>query len=103
MWGPLTAVPGDERTRGLRIQPNPALAGARLRFLDEAFARNPTLRLGIYDVSGRLRARLHPGGGETIFWDARADDGAPLPSGIYWCVVRDAGRDYGSSLVLLRR
>ena len=87
--------PALASTLPLVFGPNPFRPGQRLAFRwDGAGAQT----LEIIDVSGRQRAlrtfRAAAGQGFTWQWDGRADDGRPLPSGIYF--LRLTGIDGGA-------
>jgi PKD repeat protein len=70
--------------------PNPAKDQATLVFYVPEGATDLAVR--IYDVVGRLvhEADL-PAGDSTYVWDLRSDDGADLPTGLYFYVI--AGKD----------
>jgi hypothetical protein len=67
------------------IAPNPARAGASLRF--DVPAGGGTVLIGAYDVAGRLVRVLtrgpHPAGRGTVAWDGRDDEGRQVPAGLY--------------------
>jgi cytochrome c peroxidase len=86
--GSTVAVTPPART-GVRLyagQPNPFTTTTLIRFdLQEA----SHVRLGIYDVTGRLRRRLVDrdyglGGAYAVMWDGRGDDGQALAGGVYF-------------------
>jgi flagellar hook assembly protein FlgD len=81
-----TAVPDGNIPvgQGLRIQPNPVVAAAEIRFDLE---RESKVELGIYDLQGRrvanlLEGTLHPGP-NVLRWDGRNSTGARVAAGIY--------------------
>ncbi len=65
--------------------PNPIRAGSNLSF---ALPAAGPVQLGIFDAGGRrVRDLVHGSfgaGRHTLSWDGRGQDGAPLPSGVYW-------------------
>jgi hypothetical protein len=81
-----TAVPDVEAPvgRGLRIQPNPVIGVAEIRFdLKQA----SDVELGIYDLQGRRVASLLEGtlspGPKVLRWDGRGLSGTRVGAGIY--------------------
>jgi len=81
--------------------PHPVRSGSTLRF-DLPEPGRATLRL--YDVSGRLLARLQDGdfaaGSHAYAWSGAGDDGRPLPAGIYFCRLEAYGRTLTRRLVI---
>lgn len=81
--------------------PHPVRRGAILRF-DLPEPGRATLRL--YDISGRLLARLQEGdfaaGSHAYAWSGAGDDGRPLPAGIYFCRLEAYGRTLTRRLVI---
>jgi len=64
---------------------------------------NPELaRLQVFDVAGRLKARLDApfAGGRTLIWDGRDGEGHRLPNGIYF--LRVAGGEGVAKAVVIR-
>jgi agmatine/peptidylarginine deiminase len=65
-----------------------------------------SVRLSVYDVSGRLVRRLvdgeRPAGSTEIVWDARDDGGRPVPSGVYFFRLRAAGIHHARPVVLTK-
>lgn len=104
--GPSAGVDADERG-GLDLLPplpNPARAGAAIRFAVPADAGS--VRLAIFSVSGRLVRTLVDGtvsreSGET-FWDGADGRGRPASAGVYFVRLETAGRSVVQKLVLLR-
>jgi len=74
-------------------RPNPARAGAALRFELPAHAR---VRLSLYDVTGARARSLLDGergaGTHDVRWDGRDDSGRAVPPGIYFLRL-EAGRE----------
>jgi hypothetical protein len=81
----------------MSIAPNPGFGRARLEFQLPAAGR---LDVGIYDVTGRLLARLggnrFAGGRQSVVWDGTAG-GAQVASGVYFMrgVLAADGRRMG--------
>jgi len=70
--------------------PNPAKDQATLLFYVPEGSTELVVR--IYDVAGRLVHEVNlPAGDSTYVWDLRSDDGADLPTGLYFYVI--AGKD----------
>lgn len=76
-------------TRLEPARPNPFSERAEIRF---SLARAGTVRITVYDVSGREVRRLVDGtlaaGGHTAVWDGTDDDGHHVASGIYWMQMK---------------
>lgn len=75
--------------------PNPARGAMSVTFA----AERGRVELSAWDVSGRRVATLYRGeatGPHTVRWSGAADDGAPVPTGVYW--LRLAGES-GSPLI----
>ena len=102
LWTPL----GDDAiTEGLQgAYPNPSAGDwVVLRYwLNEA--RDG--RLDFYDARGMKVATRAVAGGAAglneIGWNVRADDGARLPSGVYWAALEIGGRRSVQRLVVVR-
>ena len=60
----------------------------------------------VYDLRGAVVRRLWDGtaaaGGHKVAWDATADDGSPLPPGVYLYKLEAGGRAAAKKLVLVR-
>jgi len=83
--------------------PNPCRDGVRTCFA-RAPGRGPVCA-EVYDVAGRLVSRLAIAGGATageIAWDCRADDGAAVPSGVYFLRVSDDAGEAKRAVVRVR-
>jgi len=102
----VTAVGDDARSRGAVLYasaPNPARAGALLRF--SLPARGP-ITLAIFDVSGRrvrtvLEGEVEAGAHEAR-WDGRDEQGRLANAGLYLCHLDAAGTRQSRKLVLAR-
>jgi hypothetical protein len=81
--------------------PNPCRTGATVPIALEAPG---TVRLGIYDVQGRLRRLVYHGrvlaGRHDLDWDGRADDGARLGPGVYFLRLESGGRTDSRKIVI---
>ncbi|MBK9302406.1 MAG: metallophosphoesterase [bacterium] len=101
---PATAAPpAPPLTAGLRVSPNPFNPSLQVAC---SLAEPRELRVGVFDLRGRLVAGLWqgvmPAGTRVLRWDGRGPDGRAAPSGTY--VVRmDDGRDATSRSVTLAR
>ncbi|UCH77607.1 MAG: T9SS type A sorting domain-containing protein, partial [Candidatus Coatesbacteria bacterium] len=72
--------------------PNPVRGATTIVF---AVPEDTHARLLIYDVRGAVVRRLWEGpaaGGHKLTWDGAADDGTPLPPGVYFYRLEAAGR-----------
>ena len=76
-----------------RAYPNPS--AGQVRFALPALDGNGTT-WGVFDVSGRLRARL-----TEDAWDGTDETGRTISPGIYF--VRPVGRQGGPTITLVRR
>lgn len=83
--------------------PNPFSAATSIRYVLGAAAE---VSSEVYDAAGRRVRRLaagsRPGGEHVMTWDGRNDDGAAMPSGVYFCRVSAGGESRTGRLVLLR-
>jgi hypothetical protein len=89
----VTAAPYVAGAPSLRApSPNPFRTRTTFAFELPSPAR---VRLAIHDVAGRvvrdLSLGLRPAGAQAAAWDGRDDRGRPVPSGVYFCVLRGAG------------
>jgi hypothetical protein len=88
----------------LRCLPNPVSSSAIVEY---TVAREGRVRLGVYDVSGRLVAhlvdsRLAGGDARAVAWDGRDGGGRDLPSGVYF-VRLEAGEEAALQKIVLVR
>jgi flagellar hook assembly protein FlgD len=64
------------------------------------------MSLVIHDVAGRVVRRLVDGveleGSRSVVWDGTNDGGRPVPSGIYFCVMRAGGYEARRRMTLLK-
>lgn len=83
--------------------PNPSRGETRMSFVLE---RECDLRLSVYDVGGRLVARVTeerlPPGRHEATWSGRCRDGRPAGSGVYFCVLEAGDERLARKLVMLR-
>ncbi|MBK7702322.1 MAG: metallophosphoesterase [bacterium] len=97
------APPAPLLAAGLRVSPNPFNPSLQVEC---SLAEPRELRVGVFDLRGRLVAGLWqgvmPAGTRVLRWDGRGSDGRAASSGTY--VVRlDDGRDATSRSVTLAR
>jgi hypothetical protein len=83
--------------------PNPARGMTTLRF---ALPRDASVRLALYDVSGR-RVRMlvqgaQPAGEHTTPWDLRDDAGRTVGAGLYFARFEAEGRTFTQRVMTLR-
>ena len=87
----------------LPVHPNPCAGEATIRFEIPARAR---VEASVYDVSGRLVARLAegelPGGEHGLRWDGLDRSGRRLPSGVYFVRLAALGESVERKIVLLK-
>jgi outer membrane protein assembly factor BamB len=84
-------------------RPNPFSGEVEIRYLLDADA---LVKVGIYDVTGRLVRTLTSGelgaGYHVDTWDGTDGRGANLPSGIYFCNVETGRASLQKKLILLK-
>ena len=102
---PVTGVPG---TPGLEFAfdppgPNPALSATTLRF---SLSRDATVRLALYDASGRrvreLISGTQPAGAHAIGWDFRDAHGESIGAGVYFARLDVGARSLTRKVIHLR-
>ena len=90
--------------RDLSVFPNPFSRDVTISFATPVDVSN--LTIDVYDISGRLVARLHEGNcpaGEAVFgWDGRDSEGRTVPSGVYFARVH-TDRGYTAEKLFLAR
>ncbi len=76
-------------------RPNPFRAATEIDYTLSAPAADGPVRLDVFDAAGRRLATLargaHTAGPQVARWDGLADDGSPVPGGVYF--VRLTTRD----------
>jgi endonuclease/exonuclease/phosphatase family metal-dependent hydrolase len=86
-----------------RAYPNPFRASTEIRFGVSAAEH---VRLGVYDLSGRLVRRLLDGtmrpGEHTVVWDGRNHHGHQSGKGNYYLLLETPGAAESKSIILLR-
>jgi hypothetical protein len=69
-------------------------------------AANARVRVGVYDLTGRLVCRLvdadHPAGAYVVTWDGTSGNRARVESGVYFCRLNWSGESRTRTLVVLR-
>lgn len=87
----------------MKAAPNPFKRSTSISFMAP---RAGSGDLKILTVTGQVVRRLTPPAGgsgvQTIVWDGMDHNGAPVPSGIYYCLVGSAGDRAVLRLALLR-
>jgi subtilisin family serine protease len=93
---PTPAVP----VAGLRVSPNPFQDEVRIEFSP----RRSSSTLEILDVQGRRVMKHLPvsGGVSAFVWDGRDPRGMPLPAGVYFVRLTDAGGMETQRLIRVR-
>jgi hypothetical protein len=108
--GVATVAPPSARATRLLVEdpvPNPFNPRVTIRFelFGASGARLP-LRVEVFGVSGRhvrtLRDEIIEVGPHTVTWDGRGDEGARMPSGVYFLRVRAGGESQAVKLVLTK-
>jgi len=83
--------------------PNPFNPRTTIRF---SLDRESRVRLGVYDLHGRLVRTLadgvYAGGEHSVVWDGRSDRGDEMPSGLYFVKVEDGRRVRSRKMMLVR-
>lgn len=85
-------------------EPNPASTTARMTF---ALSASASVRLELYDLTGRLVRRLLDGvvlaaGPHSVIWDGRTEAGDLARSSLYLARLRAHGADVATRIVLQR-
>jgi hypothetical protein len=87
----------------LDAAPNPFAGAVDLRM---TLAEAGAVRLGVFDLGGRIVRRLQfgwlPAGAYTRRWDGRADDGSEVPAGLYFVRGSVGAHAVGARLVRVR-
>ena len=96
--GPRASVAGVRA-----VAPNPVRGTTTVSY---SIARAGYVRLGVFDVNGRLVRRLldatRPAGEATVTWNGENDAGAKLGAGVYFVRLTGPGVDQSRRVVLLR-
>ncbi|MBD3237282.1 MAG: S8 family serine peptidase, partial [Candidatus Eisenbacteria bacterium] len=111
-WPPDDFSTAEDQTPGLsssaaRIlaQPNPATGMTTIRYEVPAGYAGP-VEMQLLDVSGRavrhLVAKGQRAGSYQVTWDGLADDGRPVPDGVYFAKIT-AGAQTARAKVVIRR
>jgi hypothetical protein len=83
--------------------PNPSRGAAILSY---QMARAEVGEIGVYTPEGRRLRTLVSGplgmGRHEVAWDGRDETGAPVPSGIYFYLLRAGGRSESGRLTMIR-
>jgi hypothetical protein len=103
---PTAAVdPGEAPAVRLTLaqnQPNPFRAGTQIHF---GLPETESVRLDVFDVTGRLVRRLVDGtlqaGDHAVEWDGRANGRTSLPSGVYLYRLEAGGEVAQRRMLLL--
>lgn len=86
---PVEEVAGEAAPAVLRAAPNPFTSQTTVRF---ALPDQAPVRLGVYDVRGRLVSALAdgilPAGPHEIAWNGRTTGGEEVPAGVYFLRLR---------------
>jgi hypothetical protein len=86
----------------LAIRPNPCQGRATFNL----YGVSSLVRIRIFDVHGRQVRNLEQitsaGGAARIEWDARDDQGRPVPSGLYTAMALGGGLEVRRSVLVLR-
>ncbi|MCA9757409.1 MAG: T9SS type A sorting domain-containing protein [Candidatus Eisenbacteria bacterium] len=104
---PSDVVIGPETGAGIQLAqnaPNPFANATSLRF---SLERTANISLRVFDVSGRnvrtIADRSFGAGSHTEDWDGRDDQGAPVPSGVYFYRLDVDSRVVGQKTMTLLR
>jgi hypothetical protein len=96
--------------RLLSIRPNPATTQTSVLYSIGAMhdCQNRLISLQIFDTLGRFVAtpidHMAPSGTNSIQWNLRSDNGAPVPSGVYYLQIQAENPELGDvgRLVVVR-
>ncbi len=106
LQGPVDAVPAPDYGKAsfalAQNYPNPVRGATSIVFV----VPDGRATLTVYDLRGAVVRRLWDGtaaaGGHKVTWDGTADDGSPLPPGVYLYKLEAGGRAAARRLVLIR-
>lgn len=83
--------------------PNPFNSGTKINVITET---DENVQLIIFNALGQkvktLFSGLMPAGLNTLPWDGRTDSGTPAASGVYYYILRMAGKEFAKKMLLLR-
>ena len=100
--GIVTARPFPNCISSVHCAPNPFRNSTLIRY---GLNRTSSVILNIYDITGcRIRTLLcgiHTAGLHELTWDARDDNGAMLPDGVYFLSLETTGEERVVSRVIL--
>ena len=95
--------PASARIVELVASPNPFTASTSIRY---ELARESDVRLAVYDLAGRLVARLGEArvgtGRHVVGWDGRGDGGRQVAPGMYFLRLTTGETAATGKLVLAR-
>jgi subtilisin family serine protease len=98
-------LPGLSLGLGSNI-PNPFRGATTISYSLNGVADNRTVRLRIFDVSGRLVATLHDGatspGQHAATWDGTRSDGRAAGNGIYFYRLESGTKSVARRMILVR-
>ncbi len=83
-------VPGTAEggVAGRAVWPNPFTEGTTFQL---TMPTAGTIKIAVYDITGRLMQTLHDGyheaGSYDIYWNGKDLDGNPVPPGVYVCTL----------------
>ena len=104
--GPVVGVGGitPVETRLQAVAPNPSSGAIRIEY---ALAEPAAAGFDVFDMAGRMVARIpeerHEAGAWSARWEGRTGEGRPAPPGIYFVQMRVNGRRAGLSRIALIR
>jgi hypothetical protein len=88
-----------------RVSPNPSPGTVFVNF-SVAVESGEDVSVAVYDIAGRQLRELargrHEPGSYTVRWDGVADDGRPVPSGMYFVLGRVGAERTETRLMLVR-
>ena len=97
----LAAPASSVVARPLRVAPNPAFAGGRIRF--EASPWSSTRTFEVHDLLGRRIAELPlPPNAPAVEWSGRDTQGHAAPAGVYFVHLREEAASPAVRFVLAR-
>ncbi len=83
----------------LTVSPNPSRGPVRIALLDGSAGVGGPVMVSVFDVQGR-RVAVRSGAGPEMGWDARGDDGAPVPPGLYFVRVTRGGASWRGKVLI---
>ena len=103
---PLSGAPGSPVSRPFALEQNVPNPFAQVTSIAYTIPRSSRVRLGVYDVSGRLVRMLVdndlPADRYTAVWNGMTESGETAAAGVYFCRLSACGKELERRMVLLK-